>query len=888
MSTTWLTGHEAARHLFPLTGFGDTPALLAGGRVVTYAELDERVRERVDALGPVRRLVLLTGGNDVETVVSYLAALRGGHPLLLASPDADGPLLSTYRPDVVLSGGVLAEWHAGTAHDLHPDLALMLSTSGSTGSPKLVRLSHENVRSNAASIASYLRLTADDRAATSLPLHYCYGLSVLSSHLAVGASLLLTDVSVADERFWTEFRDAEATSFAGVPYTFDLLDADGFAARDLPSLRYLTQAGGRMAPDRVRHYARLGRERGFDLVVMYGQTEATARMAYLPADLAEARPDCIGIPVPGGSLRLEPVDGPAGSEEVGELVYSGPNVMLGYATEPADLARGHTVEELRTGDLARQHEDGLWQIVGRQSRVAKIFGLRVDLDRVEALAADDGVAARAVEHDGRLVLFVTRHLDLASARSVAAGCGLPAHAVAAHVVTSFPTTSSGKPYHATLERHAAVLAARHRPDPVELPVTPDRVRDLYAELLGRPDATVDDSFVSLHGDSLSFVEASVQLVDLLDDLPPGWAELSAQELASGSAAPASRPVRRTWRRQPVETSLVLRAVAIVLVVGTHANLLTVMGGAHILLAVAGFHLARFQLTDRCRTDRRRGLVRSARNVALPSALWIGAAAVVTGMYDGSTALLLNFLLGSSSWDDRWQFWFLEAAVWSMVGLAALASVPFLDRIERRRPFATAGVAVAVTLGLRYVLVGVEAGPTERYALPVVLWCVALGWLADRADTVRRRTITTLVAGVGVWGFFGDPVREVLVAAGVALLVWVPRIPVPRPVVRLLGVVAASSLFVYLTHWQVYPHLEDDHPLLATLSSFAVGIVCWRAHEVARASSRAGARGGDKAFPACRYLGARPTFGEEGVASPLSTPTDERDRHDRRPRTARAA
>ena len=154
--------------------------------MVTYAELDERVRERADALGPVRRLVLLTGGNDVETVVSYLAALRGGHPLLLASPDADGPLLSTYRPDVVVSGGLLEERHAGTAHDLHPDLALMLSTSGSTGSPKLVRLSHENVRSNAASIASYLGLTADDRAATSLPLHYCYGLSVLNSHLPSG------------------------------------------------------------------------------------------------------------------------------------------------------------------------------------------------------------------------------------------------------------------------------------------------------------------------------------------------------------------------------------------------------------------------------------------------------------------------------------------------------------------------------------------------------------------------------------------------------------------------------------------------------------------------------------------------------------------------------
>ena len=171
---------------------------------------------------------------------------------------------------------------------------------------------------------------------------------------------------------------------------------------------------------------------------------------------------------------------------------------------------------------------------------------------------------------------------------------------------------------------------------------------------------------------------------------------------------------------------------------------------------------------------------------------------------------------------------------------------------------------------------------------MVLWCVALGWLAARADTLRRRSLTTLVAWVGVWGFFGDPVREVLVAAGVTLLVWVPRIPLPRPVVRLLGVVAASSLFVYLTHWQVYPYLEDDHPLLATLSSFAVGIVCWRVPEAARRWLRSGVGRGCHAYKTFRYGVARPTFGGDGVVSPLSAPPDERDRHDRRPRASRAA
>ena len=242
-------------------------------------------------------------------------------------------------PDVIVGDGDIRERRPGTAHDLHPDLALLLSTSGSTGSPKLVRLSHDNLRCNAASIADYLGLTPDDRAITSLPMHYCYGLSVVHSHLLVGAGLVLTDLSVVDECFWRLAEDAGATSFAGVPYTFEQLERSGFTERALPSLRYVTQAGGRMAPERVGRWRDHGRRSGWDLVVMYGQTEATARMAWLPPDRADAHPEAVGIPIPGGSFRLEPVD-EVDEPGVGELVYAGPNVMQGYAVSAADLARG--------------------------------------------------------------------------------------------------------------------------------------------------------------------------------------------------------------------------------------------------------------------------------------------------------------------------------------------------------------------------------------------------------------------------------------------------------------------------------------------------------------------------------------------------------------------
>ncbi len=183
--------------------------------------------------------------------------------------------------------------HRG-GRQLHDDLALLLSTSGSTGSPKLVRLSHENLIANAAVIAEYLGIRETDRAATTLPMSYCYGLSVIHSHLLVGAGLILTEHSVVDDEFWELFRRHRGTAFAGVPYTFELLERAGFDTIDLPDLRYVTQAGGRMPPERVRRFAELGERKGFDLFVMYGATEATARMAYLPPELALSRPTAIG------------------------------------------------------------------------------------------------------------------------------------------------------------------------------------------------------------------------------------------------------------------------------------------------------------------------------------------------------------------------------------------------------------------------------------------------------------------------------------------------------------------------------------------------------------------------------------------------------------------
>ena len=226
--------------------------MLAGDEVLTHADLARRVADRAATWGPARRLVLVEGANDLDSLVAYLAALQHGHVALVVPdgrPAQRDAIVAAYDPDVVCTAGARDDVRRPTsAHDLHPDLALLLSTSGTTGSPKLVRLSRDNVASNAAAIADYLALTPADRAVTTLPLHYCYGLSVLHSHLVAGASVVLTDLSVVDACFWDLFARTGVTGLAGVPHTFDLLAASGFEDRDLPTLRQVTQAGGRLAP----------------------------------------------------------------------------------------------------------------------------------------------------------------------------------------------------------------------------------------------------------------------------------------------------------------------------------------------------------------------------------------------------------------------------------------------------------------------------------------------------------------------------------------------------------------------------------------------------------------------------------------------------------------
>lgn len=381
------------------------------GRTHSYSALLEQVVQQeqvLDALG-TRTMGFLLCDNTLSDLALYLACLRRGHvPLLLSaqmpSEQLDA-LQAHYRPVWI---AVRGEIHASPdAHpaELHPALGLLLSTSGTTGSPRLVRLSRAALQANATSIASYLGLGVQERAITSLPMQYSYGLSVINSHLSVGATLVLNTDSVLSRAFLHRMSEHNVTSLAGVPYMYQMLHRTAFFKQELPALRTLTQAGGRLDEKLTRLVAEYAHASNRRFFVMYGQTEACARISYMPPERLIDKIGSIGVPIPGGALAID--------AELGELIYQGANVMLGYAEQCADLARGDDyLGRLPTGDIGRMDEDGFFYITGRLKRFIKISGNRIGLDEVEqALQALLYVPLAVGGADDRLVVFVEGQHD---------------------------------------------------------------------------------------------------------------------------------------------------------------------------------------------------------------------------------------------------------------------------------------------------------------------------------------------------------------------------------------------------------------------------------------------------------------------------------------------
>jgi acyl-CoA synthetase (AMP-forming)/AMP-acid ligase II len=453
------------------------PFIFENGKWLSYRELTSQVR-LIAALLPRRKaLAFCFCGINSATVFNYLACLEAGHAVALLdaglNATAKSDLIARYKPELLLSSreletdfgdygrlphqcGSSRVWVRNSFGDEpHKDLALLLPTSGSTGSPKFVRLSLRNIISNADSIRAALAITANDRAMASLPFNYSYGLSVLNSHLRSGAALALTTEGLMASGFWDVCRQAECTSMAGVPYSYQVIKRLGLEMLNVSSINTMTQAGGKLAPELISEFHTLMQRRGGRFFVMYGQTEATARMAILPFDALPAKLGSAGLPIPGGSFTIETAPGEIATdpEIKGELVYRGANVMMGYATGRADLALGDGLNgELHTGDLCQLDADGFLYVCGRMNRDAKVAGFRINLDEVEAILKNNGPTA-AIAGSNKILIYceygdVAYHASLRS--YLASRLNLNIHAFEFRRVGSLPLKTNGKIDYASL------------------------------------------------------------------------------------------------------------------------------------------------------------------------------------------------------------------------------------------------------------------------------------------------------------------------------------------------------------------------------------------------------------------------------------------------------
>lgn len=443
------------------------------GSLWTYSQLMELTSKVRKALNYQNKsLGFILCKNDVEALAGYLASLQSGHGVALLGADLNPELLhnlvSIYQPDWIYFPDTLKSYlfpgskptvkllrytmvkrTTESQGSIHPDLAILLSTSGSTGSPKLVRLSWKNIQANAHSIAQYLGLNTTERPVTTLPMQYSYGLSVINSHLLVEASILMTDKTFFDREFWDFFKNYHATSIAGVPYNYEILHRLKFDQIYLPSLKTMTQAGGRLAENLVKHFNEYALQNHIKFFVMYGQTEATARISYVPPNLLSHKIGSIGKAIPGGALSINPQDN--------ELIYRGPNVMMGYAKCREDLSKGDELNGiLPTGDIVNfVDEDGFYYLAGRKKRFIKMFGQRISLDDIETyFAKKANIHLICLGVDDQLFLAIPEsQQNLNLTKLVSETFNIHPKAIKTLYFQDIPRLSTGKINYSELQKH---------------------------------------------------------------------------------------------------------------------------------------------------------------------------------------------------------------------------------------------------------------------------------------------------------------------------------------------------------------------------------------------------------------------------------------------------
>lgn len=446
------------------------------GGSLTYGELRDFI-SRVGTILPGRSLLFLLVENNVGGIAWTIGNIAAGNVPLVLNAHLDDALYQSlydlYQPPYVCVPEVMADKFGyetvascygytllKTGFDACPmneELSHLLPTSGSTGSPKLVRHKYDNIEAAALNISTFFKLTANDRPLMVLPLYYTMGMSMVFSHFYVGATVLITNLNMTDRNFWRFMKEERATSFTGVPYSFEILNLMRFFRMDLPDLTLLTQGGGRMPRELNLKFAEYCRDNGKQWIATYGQSECTARMAWLPPQWAIEKVGSIGIAVPNAELSLIDADGnPITTPNTeGEMCYRGKNVTMGYARSREDLLKGDERHGfIRTGDLAYFDEDGCYYIVGRMGRFLKLFGMRVGLDECERIIKGKfpGLECACVGNDEKMLVYLTDETFKDQVKDeLVARLKLVASSFEVRIIEAIPKNEAGKTLYAQLK-----------------------------------------------------------------------------------------------------------------------------------------------------------------------------------------------------------------------------------------------------------------------------------------------------------------------------------------------------------------------------------------------------------------------------------------------------
>ena len=467
--------------MFDLKKFENNIALVTESNQISYSELDEISKKIGNAVGE-RCLIFLFAKNSVAAVGGYLGFVNKKIVPMMIDAELNlelaKNLIEIYRPQFLwlpknlrenysdfeeifqFEDYVLLSTQEKNPFELNDNLALLMTTSGSTGSPKFVRQSYENIFSNTKSICEYLKLDEKSRAISNLPLNYVYGLSILNTHIFSGASVVLTESTLFQKEFWQLMKEKEVTNFNGVPYTFSMLEKLRFFRMKLPALETITQAGGKLDPELHFKFADYAAKNNKKFFVMYGAAEATARMGYLPFEKSLEKCGSMGIAIPDGKFELVDAEGKiiTAPDTIGELIYYGNNVALGYAESGKDLILGdERNKRLETGDLAKFDSDGYFTIVGRKKRFLKMFGKRINLQEVEHILRQHfditEIACSGV--DDKMIVFITEEKFLNEiVPYLSKKLNLHPAAFEVKVIANIPKNSSGKIIYSELENYS--------------------------------------------------------------------------------------------------------------------------------------------------------------------------------------------------------------------------------------------------------------------------------------------------------------------------------------------------------------------------------------------------------------------------------------------------